>query len=254
MKRCHVHSGGFSLPELLIVIGIIVTLIAILLPAVMVVRQMARATVCLSNLRQWGQAYQMYITSNHVKTLPEQQSYGTRWFEALSLYNGNVSGTLLCPEAAEPREPPAVSGSRTFGHSGTATSPWRQVTYEVREPQWILRGDYFGSYGFNACVYKHAYSNLFDLYIHFPVKEPERIPFLGDCTAPWVFATTTDPVPTNLYNPGDNGLWEYCIDRHRMAVNIEFLDGHAEREILADLWLLQWSEASKPVNVQVAGQ
>ena len=42
-----------------------------------------------------------------------------------------------------------------------------------------------------------------------------------------------------------------CIDRHRNAVNIVFLDGHAEPVSLADLWLQQWSAAFVPTTVVV---
>jgi prepilin-type N-terminal cleavage/methylation domain-containing protein/prepilin-type processing-associated H-X9-DG protein len=51
---------GFTLVELLIVIGIIATLIGILLPVVGRVRESARRTNCLSNLRQLGAGMVMY--------------------------------------------------------------------------------------------------------------------------------------------------------------------------------------------------
>lgn len=56
---------GFTLVELLVMIGIIGALIAILVPAVFAARSQARCAKCLSNIRQLGLDLRLYATDNH---------------------------------------------------------------------------------------------------------------------------------------------------------------------------------------------
>jgi prepilin-type N-terminal cleavage/methylation domain-containing protein/prepilin-type processing-associated H-X9-DG protein len=58
---------GFSLVELLVVIGIVAMLIALLLPVVTAARRSGQASSCAQNLRQIGMALQTYATENHLR-------------------------------------------------------------------------------------------------------------------------------------------------------------------------------------------
>jgi prepilin-type N-terminal cleavage/methylation domain-containing protein len=86
------RKNGFTLVELLVVIGIIALLISMLLPALNKARWMAQKTVCLSNLRQLGTAFRMYAIQ-HKDAIPigymsqKQFSYVINW--------NNTNGTKV---------------------------------------------------------------------------------------------------------------------------------------------------------------
>ena len=61
---------GFTLVELLVVIGIIAMLIGILLPALGRARQVAQRTVCLTHLHQIGTLMLSYANENHGLLIP----------------------------------------------------------------------------------------------------------------------------------------------------------------------------------------
>jgi prepilin-type N-terminal cleavage/methylation domain-containing protein/prepilin-type processing-associated H-X9-DG protein len=93
-------SRGFTLVELLVVIGIIAVLIAILVPALSRARTSSRRAVCLSNLRQLGIAIHDYSIVNN-GCIP----YGPKApaFTATNFYptTGSVT-SLISLETGEP--------------------------------------------------------------------------------------------------------------------------------------------------------
>jgi prepilin-type N-terminal cleavage/methylation domain-containing protein len=64
-----VRRKGFTLVELLVVIGIIALLIAMLMPALQRARDQANRTQCMSNMRQLTIAYLQYSTENKFRLM-----------------------------------------------------------------------------------------------------------------------------------------------------------------------------------------
>ena len=71
-------SRGFTLVELLVVVGIIAILITVLLPALNNAREASRRTVCAANLHNVGAALNIYANENRRK-LPQHAGPGNNW-------------------------------------------------------------------------------------------------------------------------------------------------------------------------------
>lgn len=94
--------AGFTLVELLVVIGIIALLISILLPALNKARESAVAIACSSNLRQTGIALRMY-QDDWKGFIPAAVTPGVLWMHSLAPYIGGDRpyDRMRCPFISE---------------------------------------------------------------------------------------------------------------------------------------------------------
>lgn len=89
-------ASGFTLVELLVVIGIIALLIAMLLPALNRAREMAKRTACASNLHQLGIGLIMYSNDNR-QQLPLQVKDGDNILPLVAWLGADYRGAASPP-------------------------------------------------------------------------------------------------------------------------------------------------------------
>ena len=112
MKSSTHRRRGFTLVELLVVIGIIALLISILLPSLNRARESAKGVKCLSNQRSFGQSMTMYLNDN-------QFTYPTQSFKTgAKVYHFSLEKYYAGPNAwkfAEEGSPEQVEGPNFYG-------------------------------------------------------------------------------------------------------------------------------------------
>ena len=144
---------GFSLVELLVVIGIIAMLLSILMPSLLRARSIAMRVKCTHNLKQINIAVNLYVNANDnsypcaqdpVSTEPFYWLWmGRGWREFVEPHLGgnidvNSPSVLLCP--ADPTdsatyESTSYAYSMSFYHSSEQVDSMNQVADTYTNPQ-----------------------------------------------------------------------------------------------------------------------
>ena len=108
---------AFTLIELLVVIAIIAILAAVLLPVLAKAKERALRAQCLSNLRQWGLAQQVYGTDNN-SALPSDGMYDMPGSQSAGEWcgPGSTCGTVFDKYAWFNALPPSVGEMTLQGY------------------------------------------------------------------------------------------------------------------------------------------
>jgi prepilin-type N-terminal cleavage/methylation domain-containing protein len=250
---------GFTLIELLVVIAIIAVLMAILMPALNYVRKQARANACQSNMRQLCLAMNLYALDHEDRTMPFSHEPGAYWFHQMAPYlsakdyknnpEAHLEGVMkvaFCPVTKRQER----TESSFYGADYLS---WRfmggEGSYGLN--LWLLPDDPIYSADFPAENYYRRYSDA-----------GGAVPLLGDSmwVGSWPFRD--DAVPDDF--TGETGyagrgypheigyfMGRFCVDRHKQAINVGFVDSRVSRIPLKELWSLQWHRGFAP-NLDIA--
>jgi len=231
---------GFTLTELLVVIGVISLLIGILLPALSRAREASRKTACLSNLRSLGQALIAYANVHHDKfpnSSPPGPMYGPTavpWYDQV----GDSTTTLMVSFANE-----YLRGGRTADPTAPATRELKvaQVFWcpssVLPAPRRISTAEWFDE---DSARVSYEFFSLW-----FPWEAPARINrFRGQAPLAW---DIDEGKPVNPVNNAPITIYTSPVPpSHRGGGNVVFSDGHAEFEVDKQWEAKSWpSPASK---------
>jgi prepilin-type processing-associated H-X9-DG protein/prepilin-type N-terminal cleavage/methylation domain-containing protein len=219
--------GGFTLVELLVVVGIIAVLIAVLLPALSRARGLAQSAACLNNLRQLQTCWLMYA-NDHGGTLPPNLSvYNLATGEPIPGLDLRL--TWCAGNAGKDVNTANIERGYLFPYN-RSTAIYHCPADKARVAGSNVR--HTRSYNMSQSVTGISFGSVLSYIPTFQTLTQIRSPEPANL---FVFIDVhEDQIADSLFGipvPGDpfDGIWfDLPANRHNDGCNLSFADGHVE--------------------------
>jgi prepilin-type N-terminal cleavage/methylation domain-containing protein/prepilin-type processing-associated H-X9-DG protein len=215
------RNGGFTLVELLVVIGIIALLIAMLLPALGKAQEQARRVACMSNSRQLVIGWNMYAEDNRGMLMNADNNWG------LSATKGQVGWFTLGNSEKHIKDGAMYKYVRAIGAYHCANDfSYHLVTYAMNTN---LNGEPFSNPPY---LKKRAQIRRADEMALFFEESDPRDPVAGS-GGEWGPGTTN----WGAYGQNHQGTaWlDTIVNWHNNGSVVSFCDGHVEHFKYSDV-------------------
>lgn len=259
------RRGGFTLIEVLTVIGLIALLVALLMPVAAKVKSAARNAGCSANLKQMSVAWSMYVMENGGR-LPDYmfqsraRGKNTAWYgywPGILAKNGVVDELLRCP-AARDEAPSAASAG--FGNVSHAWSGRHSAAPNGSGVKLDAKNYRVSSYGHNRYLTIDPLARNVSMDSLNVVRDRATTPVFFDSAAPDARPVSRgekvpEQSPPDLRGAGLTEAspqhWRFLLSRHGRGINVVMADGHVEWVRLEDTYLLTWHNAWSPYRLRL---
>jgi len=239
------RQKGFTLIELLVVIAIIALLMSIMMPALSQVKKLAKDTMCMARLRQWGVIFHIYLDDNNDRlpdtvhftrseALMKLAKYRKRHKRAPDSAGNNYGDKYTYSEMAY-----CPSATKTIEEGGRPPfATWEYANSSYGLNLWLAHCEGGGRAERPKCCWTRS-----------RIKRREEIPMFMDCfyeppeddCDPAIYHWDDPPEYGEYYSYGGNDMWRVCMDRHSGGINCLFRDFSARKVGLKELWEIKWN-------------
>lgn len=220
------NHKAFTLIELLVVIAIFGILLSILLPSLFKAKELTKTAVCLSQQKQVGISYSLYLKNNKGKLMARMWHRAGFWHGQILKYT-NSKDLIHCPSADK-----------------VSTRPWRgedaKTAWMGNRAMGYLDGNATGSIGINGYTYSNeGNSNTFYRRVT-GIENPSNTPLFTDNVWVDTWPRATHANPTTM-----DGTWGFLdriyINRHwGKKINTMQIDNSGKTIKISNILFLDW--------------